>query len=129
MMSIAVLSRPFRLRSISGALAVCGLVFPVIPGPVHAASFDCSKAEAADETAICADLRLNDRDVEMATRFEILRSMLPMGGNAKLREDQEEWLKERRSCGRDRDCLLAAYDVRLKILRAVVAEFAKQGPQ
>ena len=100
-----------------------------MPYGAHAASFDCSKAEAADEAAICADLRLNDRDVEMATRFEILRAMLPMGGNAKLRQDQEEWLTERRSCSQNRDCLLAAYDARLKTLRAVFAEFAKQGPQ
>lgn len=97
--------------------------------PASAASFPCDKAEKPDEAAICADLSLNDRDVEMATRFEILRSVLPMGGNAKLREDQEDWLKERQTCGGDRACLREAYDARLKILRAVLAEFAKQGPQ
>ncbi|WP_292512109.1 lysozyme inhibitor LprI family protein [Methylobacterium sp.] len=94
-----------------------------------AASFDCAKAAAPDEVAICADLSLNDRDVEMTTRFEILRDVLPMGGSAKLREDQEEWLKERGSCAGDRICLLGAYEARLRTLRAVFAEFAKQGPQ
>ena len=106
----------------------------VLAGAMHAtsasaASFPCDKAENPDEAAICADLSLNDRDVEMATRFKILRSILPMGGNAKLREDQEDWLKERRACGGDRACLREAYDARLKILRAVLGEFAKQGPQ
>lgn len=96
--------------------------------PAEAASFPCDKAEAPDETAICAHLPLNDRDVEMATRFEILRATLPMGGNAKLREDQEAWLKERRTCGSDVACLTQAYDDRLKTLRAVFSEFAKQGP-
>ena len=95
----------------------------------HAASFPCDKAAAADETAICAHRPLNDRDVEMATRFEILKSVLPMGGQAKLRDDQEAWLKERQACGADVACLTAAYDGRLKVLRGVLAEFAKQGPQ
>lgn len=96
--------------------------------PASAASFACDKAETADEKAICAHLPLNDRDVEMATRFEILRAMLPMGGNAKLREDQEAWLTERRGCGGDVPCLTQAYEARLKVLRAVFSEFAKQGP-
>lgn len=96
--------------------------------PAEAASFPCDKAEAPDEKAICAHLPLNDRDVEMATRFEILRATLPMGGNAKLREDQEAWLKERQTCGGDVACLTQAYEGRLKTLRAVFSEFAKQGP-
>lgn len=95
----------------------------------QAASFPCDKAEAPDETAICAHLPLNDRDVEMATRFEILKAVLPMGGQTKLRDDQETWLKERRTCGGDVACLTGVYDARLKVLRAVLSEFAKQGPQ
>jgi uncharacterized protein len=96
--------------------------------PASAASFPCEKAETADEKAICAHLPLNDLDVEMATRFEILRAMLPMGGNAKLREDQETWLTERRACAGDVACLKQSYEARLKVLRAVFSEFAKQGP-
>ena len=105
-----------------------GLLLVLAAGSAEAASFPCEKAEAADEKAICAHLPLNDRDVEMATRFEILRAMLPMGGNAKLREDQETWLAERRTCASDVACLKQAYAARLKVLRAVFSEFAKQGP-
>lgn len=125
---------PFQLPACvrnGRVLAIAALVFagtiPIMPA--SAASFPCDKAQKPDEAAICADLSLNDRDVEMATRFEILRSILPMGGNAKLREDQEDWLKERQTCGGDRGCLREAYDARLNILRAMLAEFAKQGPQ
>jgi uncharacterized protein len=100
------------------------------PSPcAHAASFPCDKAEAPDEKAVCAHLLLNDRDVEMATRFEILKAVLPMGGQGKLRDDQEAWLQERRTCGADVACLTAAYDGRLKVLGGVLSEFAKQGPQ
>lgn len=104
------------------------LLLTLASAPASAASFPCEKAETPDETAICAHLPLNDLDVEMATRFEILRGMLPMGGNAKLREDQETWLTERRACAGDVACLKQAYEARLKVLRAVFSEFAKQGP-
>jgi len=77
-------------------LALAALAGPVAGAitapPARAASFPCDRAEAPDERAICAHLPLNDRDVEMATRFEILKSVLPMGGQAKLRDDQEAWL-------------------------------------
>ncbi|GJE43094.1 lysozyme inhibitor LprI family protein [Methylobacterium soli] len=98
-------------------------------GSAQAASFPCAKAEAPDERAVCANLPLNDLDVEMAVRFEILKDLLPMGGRGKLRDDQEAWLAERRSCGADTACLRQAYETRLKTLRAVFSEFAKQGPQ
>lgn len=104
------------------------LLLTLASAPASAASFPCDKAETPDEKAICAHLPLNDLDVEMATRFEILRAMLPMGGNAKLRDDQEAWLQERHSCAADVTCLTKAYEARLKTLRGVFSEFAKQGP-
>ena len=112
-----------NLRPLLGALLLV-----LAADAAEAASFPCEKAETADEKAICAHLPLNDLDVEMATRFEILRAMLPMGGNAKLREDQETWLIERRACGGDVACLKQSYEGRLTVLRAVFSEFAKQGP-
>lgn len=113
---------------------LCPRLLPVlallaVAGPAGAASFDCDAAKTPDERAICATLSLNDRDVEMATRFEILKDVLPMGGRSKLREDQETWLSERRTCGADAACLKAIYDARLKVLRAVQSEFSKQGPE
>lgn len=94
----------------------------------EAASFDCGKAETPDEKVICEDRSLNDLDVETAVRFEILKELLPMGNRAKLLEDQEVWLKERHTCQADLSCLRSAYTTRLKILRGVFSEFAKQGP-
>lgn len=97
-------------------------------GTAQAASFPCAKAEAPDEKAICATLSLNDLDVEMATRFEILKDLLAMGNRSQLQDEQETWLKERQSCAGDVACLKQAYETRLKVLRGVLAEFAKQGP-
>ena len=109
--------------------ATLALLLTLVGGSAQAASFPCDKAESPDEKAVCAHLPLNDRDVEMATRFEILKAVLPMGGQSKLKEDQETWLSERRTCGADVECLRTTYDARLKVLRGVLAEFAKQGPQ
>lgn len=114
------------LRALPG---VTTLLFLGMLGTAQAASFPCAKAEAADEKAICATLALNDLDVEMAVRFEILKDLLAMGNRGQLMDDQETWLKERQTCGGEVACLQQAYQTRLKILRGVLAEFAKQGPQ
>ena len=115
-------------KPILPALVLLTPIFLGLGLPAQAASFPCGKAEAPDETAVCAHLDLNDLDVEMATRFDILKDVLPMGGRGKLRDDQEDWLKERGACGADLACLRGAYATRLKVLRGVLSEFAKQGP-
>ena len=107
------------------ALSLLALLATALPAA--AASFPCDKAETPDEKAICANLALNDRDVEMATRFEILKEVLPMGGRTKMQDDQEAWLKERRTCGADAACLRDLYEARLRTLRGLLSEFAKQG--
>lgn len=101
----------------------------LLPAGAQAASFPCEKAATPDEKAICATLGLNDLDVELAVRFEILKSLLAMGNRAQLQDDQEAWLKERGACSADTACLRQVYETRLKVLRGVFAEFAKQGPQ
>lgn len=52
------------------------------PLSVNAASFDCQKAQAADEKAICAHLTLNDKDVEMHTKYQFLKGLFAMGSRA-----------------------------------------------
>ena len=45
-------------------------------GPAAAASFPCAKAETPDERAVCDTRALNDLDVEMGVRFDILKDLL-----------------------------------------------------
>ena len=101
----------------------------VLSLPAAAASFPCAKAETPDEKTVCDTRALNDLDVEMAVRFDILKDLLPMGNRTKMQDDQEAWLKDRRACGTDVACLTAAYEGRLMVLRGVLSEFAKQGGQ
>lgn len=91
--------------------------------PAQAASFSCRAAGlAADEAAICQNIDLNDMDVRMATTFELLREVLPMGSRGALETAQIEWLEERRACGASLDCLAAAYASRMAELRSGVGE-------
>ncbi len=94
------------------AAALLGAVVSAA-APASAASFDCARARAADERAICADRRLNDQDVRMATWLEVLGDVQLMGGNGAMRDDQRAWLANRHRCGGDRVCLAHAYDRRI----------------
>lgn len=91
----------------------------LIPLTTHAASFDCTKAKAADEKAICASPELNDKDVEMTTTYRLLRGLFAMGVQGDMQDAQQAWLKNRRQCGGDVACLERAYNSRLAQLNAV----------
>lgn len=63
--------------------------------PIAAASFDWSKAETADEKAVCADRQLNDEDVEMAVLYTQLKLLLGMGARGDMGAAQDVFLIER----------------------------------
>ena len=96
--------------------------------PAEAASFPCAKASLPDEVAICAHLDLNDEDVAMATRYEMLLALLPMGGAGALRDAQKGWLENRQSCGGDVACLRAAYSARNAALKSQFEDIVSRGP-
>lgn len=74
------------------------------PGAKPRASFDCTKAATATETAICAshDLAGWDRSVALALREAIGRSP---ERETSLRDEQRQWLKKRDACGNKGDCI------------------------
>ena len=95
--------------------------------PSQAASFDCAKAEAADEKAVCADRQLNDADVEMAVLYIQLKPLLGMGARGDMEDEQAAWLKRRAGCGTDQACLIKAYEDRVRQLRRGFEALAKRG--
>ena len=103
-------------------IAILALLAPLAAG---AASFDCSKASAPDEKAICAHLALNDKDVEMATKYQFLKGLFAMGARGALQDSQQAWLKTRRQCAGSGSCLNRAYDQRLRELDKVYAGINK----
>lgn len=116
---------------IQNAMRLAGLsalLLTVAWQPSKAASFDCSKAEAADEKTICADRQLNDDDVEMAVLYKQLQPLLGMGARGDMEDEQAAWLKRRATCGTDRACLGKAYQDRVQQLRSGFEALAKRGP-
>ena len=79
-----------------------------------AASFDCRRAKAPDERAICADPILGNLDSRLAGLLDLDEGTVAMGQRGDMQDTQTGWLSTRARCGPDRACLHARYEVRLK---------------
>jgi len=96
--------------------------------PAAAASFDCTRARAPDEKAVCANRALNDADVRMDVLFHVDAHLMAMGGRGDLQDAQRTWLKRRQACKGDVRCLTRAYKDRLADLQAAFEGIASRGP-
>ena len=103
-------------------------ILALTSGAAGAASFNCARAHAADERAICTDRALNDQDVRMALLFDVSRHLVAMGRRGELEDEQSAWLHGRRACGANRQCLISAYAHRIARLQGVVDGVASHGP-
>lgn len=99
-----------------------------LPVTAHAASYDCARARAPDEKAVCAYLPLNDKDVRMSVLYEVNKRTLAMGGRGAMEDQQRQWLAERRRCGANRSCLTRLYDRRLDELERTMERIYRAGP-
>lgn len=105
------------------ATALAATLGVAAPGPAAAQSFDCAKAVAADEKAVCADRALGNLDTRMATLWWVMeQAPLMMGARGALRDDQQAFLKQRATCGAESACLTKAYDARIAALEAAVKD-------
>jgi len=84
---------------------------------VHATSFNCRYAKAADEVLICQDAQLSALDERMSSLYFNLRNSLSGYRRAALEDSQSRWLHGRMSCGRDRDCVYDSYVRRIRFLQ------------
>lgn len=105
---------------------IAGLAFAATAA--DAASFDCNRARAPDEKAICASRALNDADVKMDTLFHVDAHLMAMGARGDLQDGQRTWLKRRQACRGDVRCLAKAYKDRLADLQAAFDGIASRGP-
>ena len=83
-----------------------------------AASFDCSKAQAADELAVCKNADLSALDSEMGGLWYAY-DLLPMlmGSSGARRDDAQQFLHDRASCADEVACLRKVYVARNAALR------------
>lgn len=90
--------------------------------PAHAASFDCARARAADEVAVCRNPRLSALDSEMGGLwYAYSRVPMLMGGNGARMDAAQAFLARRAACGRNVACLAAAYRARIEELHRDIA--------
>lgn len=110
------------MRMILASVAMAGLMWVGIGAApsvstAEAASFNCARAGTATERAICGNRALEDRDVEMATIFGLIRPVFAMGARGAFMDEQNAWLVQRNRCGGDTACLRRRYDDRIAVLR------------
>ncbi len=96
--------------------------------PASAASFDCSRARAADEVTVCRTPSLSSLDSEMGGLwYAYSRVPMLMGSNGNRGDEARAFLDRRRACGRNTACLTAAYRARITELHqgidGAMAEF------
>lgn len=107
---------------------VCLLGLACSAAATQAASFVCERAQTATEKAICKHSELNDADVKMATTYNILRKLVPMGTRSVIQEEQIKWLQLRNQCQDNVSCLLDVYKMRQQKLDLHLNRIYKMGP-
>jgi uncharacterized protein len=110
----AEMKMPMLLAAIGGLM--------IFASPADAASFNCGKAAAADEIAICRTTVLSELDVAMATLYGV-RMQIPMlmGARGAAQDEQRAFLQSRASCGSNVACIQSAYQQRNGALNATIA--------
>lgn len=114
---------------LSFVLSLMGMVLLqlAVTAPAQAASFDCSKATAADEVAICRDGGISALDSEMGGLFYAYDKVPMLMGSTGARHDEAEaFLAERAKCGADLTCLRKVYTTRIAGLKDNLAGAMKQ---
>lgn len=112
-------------KIIQCALVICGACTAF---SLHAASFDCNKAQTVTEHAICEHRLINDADVKMATTYNIIRHLVPMGTRGAIQDQQVQWLSLRDQCRDNVSCLRDVYKMRQQKLDLYMDRVYKQGP-
>lgn len=114
------------MRSIAILTAAAALA--ALASPAAAASFDCSKARAPDEIAICANPDVSALDSEMGGLW-FAYSQIPflMGMNGNRQDEAHAFLATRAACGANVACLTSAYAARIATLKQQITSSIQQG--
>jgi len=82
-----------KLKEVGAICLVAGFcVFHGAQGTAHAASFDCKKAKAPIEKAICADKDISALDEQLASKYKALLGTLDEAGKGVVKKEQKYWL-------------------------------------
>ncbi len=105
---------------------VAALIMLCASDRLKAASFNCLTDRAPDEQAICGNATLSALDDEMAV---VYRSAMDAAGPRQIaiRDAQRTFLKQRRSCRAEVDCIRRLYQTRLQELKPKQYHIAIEG--
>ncbi len=93
-------------------------VMPSMPAAANGApSFDCRRAAAPAEIAICRDPGLAGLDRELAEAFQQAQAAAASGDTADLSAQQRAWMRRRDACGTNVLCLRQTMAGRVAELR------------
>lgn len=95
--------------------AVVSLASVLLAGTAFGASFDCTKARTSVEQAICLDAGVSKQDETMATLFS--KALKDSSNPSLVRQSQRDWLRLVRNRCDSRECLVSAYEERIRRLR------------
>ena len=101
-------------RSVSSAILGTVLLQAACTWRAHAQSFNCQFAKTADEILICHDEQLAELDKRAAAIYSTERSKFSISQRSVLEGEQRSWLRSRKDCGSDKDCIVQAYDKRIR---------------
>jgi uncharacterized protein len=108
-----MLSRSSGYSAYLIVLMLSGLWSVAASTKADAASFDCSKAKLAVETAICQDDKLSRLDEQLALQYFKLRSYLRRPSARQLATRQRSFVSARNECEQNTDCLAQIYKIRM----------------
>jgi uncharacterized protein len=101
------------------AIGIAGAAF--VSGDARAAGFDCSKASAPDEKAVCANPQLSALDSQMTGLwYAYSRVPMLMGSSGNRQDEADAFLAHRRQCGADVACISSAYTARISTLESEI---------
>lgn len=99
-------------------LGAAGAGLAPAPPPIEQLTADCKAPVYASDMMVCADAELAAADAALASLVEA-RLAADTGGS--FRGEQAAWFRSSRRCAFEaaqRDCLVAAYSLRIAVLAA-----------
>lgn len=102
--------RRYTVGAFAVVLVACGA------SAACAASFDCSKARARVEHAICASEQVSQLDSDLASAFA--DALAKASDPGALKSAQRAWLRQTRDTCQDEGCLVNAYRQRVAALKS-----------
>jgi len=103
---------------ISVPLVSALLSISINAAPRQQPSFDCRKAAAASEKAICANVTLSQLDFQLGRTWQTLLRAFDTDSvqETQMKQDQRAWIARRTTCGDDSTCIGKLYRERLSAL-------------